>query len=244
MNSTSSTSSKGSPLKAFGILLLLGILSSAGAYFYGLSQGRAALAAQKSESQTQIQRATGEAQAAKDEVVAINNRVRLLDAQNGLYRAAVALDRRNFGIANTALQSAASALGQVKESEEIPLARVQSLAAALQKTDINVAANLENQRARILAFAEQLEDLTAPAASPETTRGETSTPETVPSEVVPNDTSSESLAPDGSTSTPDGGTPTPDGSTPAPDALTQPANENAITTENAVSNALRENAGS
>lgn len=216
MNSNSSTSSKGFPLKAFGILLLVALIGVAGAYFYGLSQGRAALGAQKSDYETQLQSAREETQKSKDEVVAMNNRVRLLDAQNSLYRAAVALDRRNFGIANTSLQNAARSLGEVKEAPEVPFARVQSLAATLQKTNINVAVNLQTQRERLLGFAEQMQDLVVPAAPLEA----------APSEAPAEDSNTASPAPDGANAdslAPDGGTP------PAPDASPQP--DNAVSSE-------------
>ncbi len=188
MNSNSSTSqTKGFPLKAFGILLLVALIGAAGAYFYGLSQGRAALGAQKSDYETQLQSASAETQKAKDELVAANNRARLLDAQNSLYRAAVALDRRNFGIANTSLQNAARSLGEVKESPNIPFARVQSLAATLQKTNINVAVNLQTQRERLLGFAEQMQEIVPSAATIEAAPSEAA-----PSEAAPDGTNAAS----------------------------------------------------
>lgn len=213
MNPNTSTSRPTFPLKAFAIVLLLAFLGGIGAYFYGLSQGRAALAAQRTQFMGQIERATGEAQEAKNEMTAANNRVRLLNAQNGLYRAAIALDRRNFGIANTALQGATKSLGQVKESSWIELSQVQSLAAALQKTDINVAVNLETQRERILGFAAQMDEMIAPDP---------------PSQAAPNGTNANSLAPDGGT--------------PAPDGLTQLEEENAASSESEISNSATGNA--
>ncbi|MBW3635440.1 MAG: hypothetical protein KY445_03105 [Armatimonadetes bacterium] len=236
MNSTSSTSSKGFPLKSFGILLLLAFLGGVGAYFYGLSQGRAALATQKTEFETQIQSAREETQKSKDEVVTINNRVHLLDAQNRLYRAAVALDRRNFGIANTALQGAAAALGQVKESPDVPFARVQSLAAALQKTNINVAANLENQRARLLAFAEEMEDLT-PSAAPLEAEATSGTSD-------PSGESAGANAGAGSGAGSGGTAPTEEEAVPSENAVSSDnatSADNAVSTENSVSNSVIEN---
>lgn len=213
MNPNSSTRS---PLKAFGILLLLALLGMAGAYFYAWNQGRATLAAQQMNLQSQIQKAQDETQKSRDEVAAINNRLRLLDAQNGLYRAAIALDKRNFGIANTALQGAFSALGRVEASPDFPGARVKALATALGKLDVNVAANLEDQRERILGFAAQLEDLTARQARPDAV-------EETPSKASPDGAIADS---------------------PALDGLTQSENQNAVSSEDAASNSATQNAAS
>ncbi len=93
-----------------------------------------------------------------------NNRNHLLLARSELYRAATALDRRNFGNANDHLRSASAALGELGTDGGSPMAGdIGKLRSAMAATDINVATNLEAQRDSILDFARQLEALSAEA---------------------------------------------------------------------------------
>ncbi|MDP2210338.1 MAG: hypothetical protein Q8J63_01205, partial [Candidatus Aquicultor sp.] len=96
------------------------------------------------------------------------NRALLMQARAALYRTAVDLDRRNFGIANTHLQEAATALRKIDdESGGLNLARLNTLQSAISETDINVAVNLQEQRAKVLGFTDELNALV-----PESTDGQ------------------------------------------------------------------------
>jgi len=144
---------------AVAVALILGV------YFWGQAQSRQQLGAQKIEYQQRISAIQGELQQARSELAASSNRNQLLMARTDLYRAAADLDRRNFGIANTRLQEAAAALGKVDGSGAgIDPAELAALRAAIAKTDINVATNLQQQRNQVLDFAARLDAMaTAPA---------------------------------------------------------------------------------
>ncbi|MEJ7758175.1 MAG: hypothetical protein WKF55_01150 [Gemmatimonadaceae bacterium] len=133
-----------------------------GAIFYGvgLSQGRAQLAAQRTESDGQIQRLQAQVDSGKQQVAAAQNRTHLDQARANLYRTALDLERRNFGTANTHLQESAAMLDRVQGSGNLDMARLGALKENLAKTDINVATDLEGQRKRVLDFAGLLENLT------------------------------------------------------------------------------------
>lgn len=93
----------------------------------------------------------------------------LLTANVWVYRAAAALDDRNFGVANDAMNEAVRALEAVTLAEGDPRAAGLSEAvAAARGLDISVARNLEPQREALLALAERVTGLAeqpAPAAA-------------------------------------------------------------------------------
>ena len=83
-----------------------------------------------------------------------------MQADIALYRTATDLDQRNFGIANSRLKSAADALGKISQAaagaNSVQITQLQNSILAM---NINVATNLEDQRAQVLKFASQLDDL-------------------------------------------------------------------------------------
>ena len=160
MNNPASTPAA-PPSKVKMILIGIAVALVLGAILYGvgLSQGRAQLAAQKTESDGQMQRLQAQEDSGKQELAAAQNRTRLIQAQVSLYRTALDLERRNFGTANTHLQESAATLGEVQGSD-LDMARLGALKENLAKTDINVVTDLEAQRKQMLDFARQVEALT------------------------------------------------------------------------------------
>lgn len=172
MSQESTSPRSGSPIKAVLITLLLGALTSVGSYFYGLSQGNAKAAQAIASSKISIDEAEERAQKASE-------RGAIFEAHSALLRSTVALDRRNFGIANTQIQNAASALDQAGSGSKIVQLRDQ-----LRSLNINVATDLGTQRERVLGLASQIEPLlpsstvdeTSSAANPSAPEDTSSTP--------------------------------------------------------------------
>ncbi len=157
-NPASTAAAPPSKIKMILIGIAVALVLAAILYGVGLSQGRALLAAQITESGGQIQRLQAQVDSGKQELAAAQNRTRLIQARAGLYRTALDLERRNFGTANTHLQESAATLGEV-QGGDLDMARLGALKENLAKTDINVATDLEGQRKQILDFARQVEAL-------------------------------------------------------------------------------------
>ena len=92
----------------------------------------------------------------------------LLTANVWVYRAAAALDDRNFGVANDAMNEAVTALEAVTLAEGDPRgAELAEAVAAARALDISVASNLEPQRDALLALARQVTALAEQASAPD-----------------------------------------------------------------------------
>lgn len=176
MNSSPSSSATGnSKAKLYLIGAVVALLLGAILYFVGLQAGKAQLATQKATFdvernglQSKITTANGERDAARE-------RAALMEARGALYRAAIDLDARNFGTANTHLKEAATALGAVQKPG------IEPLRSQISATDLNVAVNLADQRAKVLDLAGQLNRV-MPAA---TTAPAPDAPITLPAGDVP-----------------------------------------------------------
>ncbi len=146
------------PTTVILIALGLAIVVGAGLYFFGLKQGRDELAAQKTHYEQQVQAgktALGKSQA---ELAGVRNRNHLMQARVALYRTAIDLDQRNFGIANQRLHAVTDALDQIKSGDGgIDTAQVAALRKSIAASNVNVATNLQQQRAQILLFARRLD---------------------------------------------------------------------------------------
>ena len=142
------------------IIVILVIVLAAALFGGGWWQGRAQMAAQKADYESRLQAVEDELAQTQEQLAVQMNRALLMEARAALYRTAVDLDRRNFGIANTHLQEAATALGKIDDaSGGLNLGQLNSLQSAISEMDINVAVNLEDQRARVLGFTEELNAL-------------------------------------------------------------------------------------
>ena len=99
--------------------------------------------------------------AAEDSVVAMRAENALLSANVWIYRAAAALDDRNFGNANDSVNEATKQLNSVQLPKNHPsVARLGKTRDAADKIDISVATNLEPQRESLLALARDVTRLT------------------------------------------------------------------------------------
>lgn len=150
------------------IIVIVVLVVAAALFGGGWWQGRSQMAAQKADYESRLQAVGDELAQTKEELAVQMNRALLMEARAALYRTAVDLDRRNFGIANTHLQEASTALSKIDDvSGGLNIGRLNSLQSAISEMDINVAVNLEDQRARVLGFTEELNALV-----PQTTEGQ------------------------------------------------------------------------
>lgn len=165
MNDTTNTTPR--PAHQFStkaILIGLGVfvLIAAALYYVGMTQGRKELATQKAHYEQQIQQGNQALETDRAELASVRNRNHLMRARVALYRTAIDLDQRNFGVASGRLHEAAEALGQIgKSGDSIDLAKVSALKEAIESSDFTVAADLESQRSRVLEFAAELDGIAA-----------------------------------------------------------------------------------
>lgn len=90
----------------------------------------------------------------------------LLRTQVLVYRALADLDARNFGLANDHLSKARTWAAQVKSDGSIDPLKLKQVVARLQSTNLNVAVNLQQQRAELLQLAADMESLVAVKTNP------------------------------------------------------------------------------
>lgn len=135
-------------------LLIAALAAAALLFFLGWMMGRSPVAGLERE---------------RDEA---GTRAALLGANTALYRAAVALEERNFGTANDHLRRANAALTPLASSDDVPglgseaSSAVREVRTALAATNLNVAVDVERQRATVLELAARLgrvADAAAPA---------------------------------------------------------------------------------
>ena len=165
MNDTANTTTRiGHELSSKVILIVLGIfIVIAGALYYvGMTQGRKELASQKTQYELQLQQSTQALEKSGVELADVRNRNHLMHARVAIYQTAIDLDQRNFGVASDRLHEAAEALGEIGNgSSGIDMAKVSALKQAIETSDFTVAADLESQRVRVLAFASELDAIAA-----------------------------------------------------------------------------------
>lgn len=129
-----------------------------GVYLWGTAQTRNQLSAQQTEHDQRLGTMQERLQSTEQELAATRNRNLLLMARTDMYRAAAALDQRNFGIANTHLRQVEQALGNVDAaSAGLDVAGFNQLRSSLDGLNINVATDLQDQRNQVLALASQLD---------------------------------------------------------------------------------------
>lgn len=154
-------------LKRLGIGLLIVAIASGGLFLGGLLLGRK----QSPDLQAQLRQAETELTQTQEQLTASEDRRHLLRALTALYQASVALDQRNFGVANNHIETAAAELANLQGSGEIAPDSLAQLSQDVANTRIDVAVNLEVQRGQVLNLATRLqqlipEDDLAPAAEP------------------------------------------------------------------------------
>ena len=153
---------------ARGWLIVVVVLVIAGvvAYFVGGAMERGAQtqdAAAAASRYTAVQAKLIDAQAQIHSLQSLNQ---LLGANMWTYRAAIALDNRNFGVANTDVVKAAASLGSVDAAAAgLDPKAVESLQKEAGAIHISVAINLESQRNELLHLAGGIGALAAHATN-------------------------------------------------------------------------------
>lgn len=157
---TSTTSERTVPLRVLLITALVGVALALGAYLAGLLSGRAELREQARAHEAALAERQTELTSATEALATERARGNLLRARAAIYRAASDLDRRNFGLANQAVEQAAQALAA---TEATPLglepAALADIQAQLEGLRLEVASDLEEQRNRLLGIATSLDRL-------------------------------------------------------------------------------------
>lgn len=149
-----SESSFGSKLKtAFTTLLLMAIATGAG---YGAAwwQGNTKLADQKANHDQQATQLQTQLKQANDSISAAQSTSQIMQARAALLQAAYDLDQRNFGNANTQVADATRALETITLSANPD--QLKTLKEELSTVEINFVINPEEQKKRLLGFANQL----------------------------------------------------------------------------------------
>ncbi len=146
--------------KSVAIVVLVALLAGAGLYFLGRWQANRAAVGERVTLQRQVQQTQAQLGQSQAQLAAAESRSRLLQARGTLYQAAVDLERRNFGTANTHLQSAARILATADATAaRVDVQALDSVQRSLAATNLNVATDLQAQRARVLELAARLETL-------------------------------------------------------------------------------------
>lgn len=157
---TTTTAERTVPLKVVLITAGVGIVLAGVTYLIGSFAGRADLEQQAQAHEASLAEQRQELEQAREALATERARGHLLRARAAMYRAASDLDRRNFGLANRAIEEAAQALAA---TEAAPLGlEPQALADVRQEVEglrVEVAADLEEQRTRLLDAAARLDRL-------------------------------------------------------------------------------------
>jgi hypothetical protein len=156
----STTSERTVPVRYVLITGGVGVVLALIAFLVGLLSGRAALTEQAEAHEAELVERRQELSRAVDELATQRARGHLLQARAAIYRAASDLDRRNFGLANQSIEEAAQALAATEAAplgiEAGDLAEVHAQVEGLR---LEVAADLEEQRTRLLDAAARLDRL-------------------------------------------------------------------------------------
>ena len=142
-------------------LIVVGVLvvAAVAAYLAGTGIEHAARVGEAEAAKAQLQRAQAQ-------VASLQSVRQLLTADVWAYRAAAALDSRNFGIANDAVAQVVTSLNKVDVAaaglDNGPLAAVKTEAAGVR---ISVATNLEAQRAQLIRLAADITALADQSAA-------------------------------------------------------------------------------
>jgi len=162
------------------VVVPLVVVVAAALYAFGLQRGRAQLETQRADFEGRLASVEQARSAAEQRLAVMRNILSLREAETTLLRAGVELDRRNFGLANDRLRAASEALGRIVDpAGGVSLQQLAALRDDIDRLDINVAVNLEQQRGEVLALADRLGAL-VPAA-----RDASVTAEPAPSPAAP-----------------------------------------------------------
>jgi hypothetical protein len=152
-------------------------------YFGGRLHERGIAASDRAERIEEVEAARSALARSRGELAAAQDRIRLLWARSLLFETAVDLDRRNFGTANQHLLAASQQLEAVRTGPpSMDIMRMRALQRSIAETNLNVATDLEVQRAQVMDFLARLDAL-LPAERPEpvaSARADPEAPDTPP----------------------------------------------------------------
>ena len=159
---SSSKKASGGPPLAARLLIAAAVLLVVGfaLYWLGLSKGRGELASQKTSYEGQLKTAQSQTADAQAQAAGLQAQNQLMMARGLLYQGALALDQRNFGIANDDVAKAGQTLNAAKSSDAGAEAKLGPLRQMVTDTKINVAEDLDTQRSHLLDMASQVDALT------------------------------------------------------------------------------------
>jgi hypothetical protein len=137
-------------------LIVVAFLIVAGivAYFVGMAVDRSAREREAGVAEQRDAALQGQLQSARGQLASSQSENNLLTANVWAYRATIALDARNFGVANNAVAQVVSSLNKVDSSAaDLDPKALAALKSQAGRVKISVATNLEGQRAQLLQLA-------------------------------------------------------------------------------------------
>ena len=141
---------RSSGTRAWVITVVILIVAGVAAYFAGTFVERSANAKNADLNQQQIV-------VAQQRIASLGSANHLLTANVWVYRAAVALDNRNFGVANNDMTNVVASLHGVDAAniglDSIAIAALENQAKSIK---LSVATNLQPQRAQVLRLASDI----------------------------------------------------------------------------------------
>lgn len=160
--SSGKTSSGGPPPLVTRLLIAAAVFLAVAflLYWLGLSKGRGEMASQKTSYEGQLKTAQSQTADAQAQLAAAQTQNQLMTARGLLYQAALALDQRNFGIANDDVAKAGQTLEAAKPADAGVEGKLVPIRQAVTATKINVAEDLDTQRSGLLNLASQVDGLT------------------------------------------------------------------------------------
>lgn len=150
--------------KGWAIAAGIALLTALGLYLGGRWQERSRAAEAQEALAGRIATLTGERDRAAAALASARVQIALLRARSLLFETALDLERRNFGTANSRLDAAAEQLAAAQRIGGT--GELDPLQSQIANTDLRVAADLAEQRARVLGFATRLDQLIGSASAP------------------------------------------------------------------------------
>jgi type II secretory pathway pseudopilin PulG len=135
------------------VVVVVLIVAGVAAYFAGNAVEHAARARDAKAAEQQYA-------AAKTQIASLQSFNQLLTANVWAYRAAVALDNRNFGFANDAVVNVVASLNDVNAATaDLDSKSLKALQNEAANVKISVATNLESQRNQLIQLAADITSL-------------------------------------------------------------------------------------
>jgi type II secretory pathway pseudopilin PulG len=148
------------------VIVVVLIVAGVAAYFAGNAVEHAARARDAKAAEQQYAAAKTQLQSAQTQVASLQSVNQLLTANVWAYRAAVALDNRNFGFANDAVVNVVASLNDVNATTaDLDSKSLKALQNEAANVKISVATNLESQRNQLIQLAADITALVGKSAA-------------------------------------------------------------------------------